>query len=123
MNYTIKAKKLGRNWYLDVDHIDPSDILLNNKISKVFNLIDKNSSGELTIVLNECYSIIEPNTIFINDDDLLNYFTTTDDINIRFYINDHEFYISDCLYNLLECQFNPNFHKTVYTIEILNWTN
>lgn len=123
MNYILKTKKLGNNWYLDIDHIDPDDIRLNEKICKVLTLLDKNNNGELEIVLTESYSIVEENTIFINDEDLLSYFTTSDSINIRFSINDHEFYISDNLYNLLEYKFNPNFHKTVYTIDIFNWAN
>ena len=41
MNYRFKAKKLGSNWYLDVEHMDPIDILLNEKISRVFDKIDK----------------------------------------------------------------------------------
>ena len=120
MNYTFKTKRLGNNWYLDIDHEDPNSILLNEKISKTLTMIDKFNRGELTIELSESYSIIRPNTIFINDDDLLNYFTVADNMDIRFYVNDHEFSISDELYTLLEYQFNPNFHKTVYTIEIFN---
>ena len=123
MNYTFKTKRLGNNWYLDIDHEDPNSILLNEKISKTLTMIDKFNRGELTIELSESYSIIRPNTIFINDDDLLNYFTVADNMDIRFYVNDHEFSISDELYTLLEYQFNPNFHKTVYTIEIFNWTD
>lgn len=120
MNYTFRAKKLGSFWYLDVEHLDPYTILFNQKICRVFSKIDKNNIGELSIFLDECNTIIEPNTIFIKDEDLLRYFTTTDDFEIRFYIDDHEFSISADMYNLLESLYNTNFHKTLYTIHVLN---
>lgn len=122
MNYRIKTKKLGNRWYLDVDHISPSSIAFNDKICKVFNLCDTYNYGELTISLMEEYSLVYNNNIFINDADLLKYFTTDDHFDIRFMVKDHEFSISSDMYNLLELQFNPNFHKTYYRLEIFNWT-
>ena len=118
MNYTIIIKKLGNRWYLDINHLDPSDILFNDKLCKVFNLFDKNNNGKLYIHLIEEYSIIYQNTIFINDEDLLRYFTTMDSFDVRFMISDHEFSISAEMYNVLECELNLNFHKTCYRIEI-----
>lgn len=120
MNFIIKAKRLGDNWYLDLDHLDPNDIRLNRRESKVLSMIDKYNRGELYIALNEEYSIVNPDTIFLEDSDLLRYFTTSDSFNMRFYINDHEFSISTETYSLIELEFNPNFHKTLYKIEIFD---
>ena len=120
MNCRIKAKKLGNKWYLDINHLDPIDIAFDDKICKVFTLYDTYNIGELEIELTETYSIVYNNTIFINDKDLLRYFTTSDDFDIRFTVRDHEFSISSNMYNLIESCFNPNFHKTYYTIEIHN---
>ena len=122
MNYRFKAKRLGNLWYLDINHLDPVDIAFNEKICKLFNLYDKYNNGELELKLDEVYSIVYPNTVFFNDDDLLRYFTTADDFDIQFVTMDHCFSISSNMYNLIESQFNCNFHKTYYTIEILNWT-
>ena len=120
MNYRFYAKKLGDNWYLDVRHTDPVDIQLNEKISKVFNVLDKSKSGCLEILLFESYSFVPDNSVYINEEDILRYFTTEDEFNIRFIVFDKEFSISSNLYYLLECQYNTNFHKTLYTIEIRN---
>lgn len=122
MDYRIKAKRLGNKWYADLDHLDPEDIAFNDKLCKVFDLYDTYKRGELEIELNEVYSIVYDNTIFINDDDLLKYFTTSDSLEIRFMVRDHEFSISDDMYSLIERQYNTNFHKTYYIIEIRNWT-
>ena len=76
MNFRIKTKRLGKIWYLDVDHLDPLDIVFNDKLCKVFTLYDKYNTGELLINLTESYSLVYDNTVLINDDDLLKYFTT-----------------------------------------------
>ena len=120
MDYRLYAKKLGSNWYLDVEHLDPVDIALNEKICKVFNILDKSKTGCLEIVLLESYSFVPENAIYVNDEDILRYFTTDDNFDIRFIVYDKEFSISSNLYYLLEYQFNTNFHKTLYTIEIRN---
>ena len=120
MNYKLKAKRLGEYWYLDLDHIDPKHIQFNDKIDKVLNLYDIYNAGELEIELTEVYSVIQDNTIFFDEKDLLRFFTTADDIKMKFYLRDHVFWISSDMYSLIEQQLNPNFHKTYYTIDILN---
>ena len=122
MDYVITTKKLGNNWYLDIIHDNPTAIMFNKKISRFFSQVDVYNEGILQIYLTECHSIIPDNTIFINDLDILRYFTTSDNIDIRFSVYDHEFCISSDMYYLLEQNFNPNFHKYTYTIEISNRT-
>lgn len=119
MNYQLTAKRLGHNWYLDVDHLDPYDIKFNDKICKVFNLFN---CDQLVLELKEVYTIVDNNTIFLNDEDLLKYFTTPDSFEMRFLIRDHEFSISTEMFNVIEYYYNPNFHKTCYTLEIRTWT-
>lgn len=120
MNYRFYAKKLGDYWYLDIKHTDPFDITFSEKVNKVFNVLDKSQSRTLEILLFESYSFIPDNALYINDEDILKYFTTEDDFDIRFIVYDKEFTISSNMYHLLECQYNTNFHKTLYTIEIRN---
>lgn len=122
MDYTFTVKKLGNKWYLDIDHTDPFSILFNDKINKVFTLCDIYNEHELEIALIESSGFIMDNNIFLNDEDLLKYFTTDESFEMRFLVKDHEFSISSDMYDLLEYQFNPNFHKTYYRIEIHNWT-
>ena len=118
MDYTIVVKKLGNRWYLDVDHENPLDIAFNDKLCRVFNLYDKYNQGQLYIVLVEEYSLIYYNTLFVNDEDVLRYFTTSDDFDMRFIVRDHEFTIPVSMYHIIEMEFNPNFHKTCYRLEI-----
>ena len=122
MNYNIKLKKLGNHWYVDLIHQDPSQITLNERIERFLNFIDKEKTGELSVVLQENYSLVYSNSLFINEDDLLRYFTTSDDLEMRFLVGDREFQISSDLYYLIEEQYNPNFHKYLYSLEICNWT-
>ena len=84
MDYVITTKKLGNNWYLDMIHDNPMAIMFNEKISRFFSQVDIYNEGILQIYLTECHSIIPDNTIFINDLDILKYFTTSDNIDIRF---------------------------------------
>lgn len=121
MDYRFNIKKLGSHWYLDINHDNPIDLCFDEKIEKTLSKLDKNNSGLLVLLLSESYSIVYPNTIFINDEDILRYFTTDDYFDIRFCVGDHEYCITSALYNLLESYYNINFHKTVYTIDIFNW--
>lgn len=118
MNYKIRIKKLGTHWYPDIDHTDPYDLCLNEKIDKSLDLFDKNQFGQLDLYLWETYTVVDDNTIIFNDSDILRYLTTTDDFDLTFYVGDHEFNISSTLFNLIESVYNPNFHKSFYRIEI-----
>jgi len=118
MNYKFTAKKLGQHWYLDINHDSPLDISLDEKIEKYFSLITNKDS--LSFVLYEIHSIVDDNTIFFDEEDIVRYLTTNDYFTIRFWIRDHEFNISSDMYYLLEGQYNMNFHKNMYTIEICN---
>ena len=117
MNYKFTAKKLGQHWYLDINHESPLDITLDEKIEKYFNLFKKDT---VSFILYEIHSIVDNNTIFFEEEDIVRYLTTNDYFLIRFWIRDHEFSISSDMYYLLEGQSNMNFHKTMYTIEICN---
>lgn len=122
MNYELNVRKLGNHWYVDLAHLDPIEISLNRKIERTLNQIDKENKGNLTVILRDNYSILFPNTLFINEDDLLEYFTTDKEIEMHFIVRDHEFSISSTLYSLIEANLNPNFHKYLYTIEISDST-
>lgn len=122
MNYRIRIKKLGSHWYPDIDHNDPYDLCLNNRIDAFLNVLDKDKSGELEVFLWETFSVIDDSTIMFEEADILRYLTTTDEFDLHFYVNDRRFEISSNLFNLIEAEYNPNFHKYFYKIEILNRT-
>lgn len=122
MNYKIITKKLGHYWYVDIDHVDANDIFLGEKISRILNVLDKQHLGTLEFDLIETYSLVHDNTIWFDESDLLKYFTTDASFSMHFTFQDIEFSISSELYGLLESVYNPNFHKTLYNLEIYNCT-
>ena len=121
MNYRFNIKRIGNHWYVDLNHNFLDEIALNRKCERVLNLISNNSDC-LEINLIDTSSIINYNTVFFNEEDILRFFTTDDDFNIRFTVNDHEFSISSKLYSLIETDSNPNFHKYLYDLYISNRT-
>ena len=118
MNLLIKVRKIGNHWYPDLMHDDPMDLMLDPKIEKLLTLWDKDKCKELHFTLSEEHSLLEPNTIQFNDEDIWKWLNTTATFTIKMYIGDHEFEISTLLMDLFEEQFNTNFHKTLYSIEL-----
>lgn len=116
--YRINVRKIGNHWYPDIQHDSPEDLVLDKKLEKIFNIVDKFNSGTLTILFIEQTSLLHDRTIQFAEEDIYRYFITDDEFNIRVYIKNSEFTISSSLYLLLETQFNFNFHKTLYTCEI-----
>lgn len=120
MNYRIRVKKLGGHWYPDIEHENPTDLILDEKIEKVLNVFDEDNEGELVVYLWETHTFVDNATIIFNDDDILRFLTTDDEFNMRFLVHDIEFVISASLFSLIEFDLNPNFHKCFYKIEVHN---
>lgn len=118
MNFLIKVKKLGNHWYPSLVHDDPMDLMLDPKMDKLLTLLDKNHLEELHFLLSEVHTWIEPNTIQFSDEDIWKWLNTTATFPIKMYIGDHEFEVSTLLLDLFEGQFNTNFHKTLYSINL-----
>lgn len=118
MNYLIKVKKLGNHWYPNLKHDDPMDLMLDPKMEKLLTRWDKQNIGEIDFLLSEVHTWLEPNTIQFRDEDIWKWLNTTATFPIKLYIGDHEFEISTLLLDLFEEQFNTNFHKTLYSINI-----
>lgn len=117
----FKIKKVGNHWYPCVDHEYDSDISLDLKIERYLNNFSAKSGyiDEVTIELEEIPMIIEDiNLIFFNESDITRYYTTDDDFNLRFELNDHEFEIDAYLFGCFELQFNLNFHENLYKVHI-----
>lgn len=117
----FKIKKVGNHWYPCVNHEYDSDISLDPKIEKYLNNYSVKSGyvDEVTIELEEISMITEDiNLIFFNESDITRYYTTDDDFNLRFEINDHEFEIDAYLFECFELQFNLNFHENLYKLHI-----
>ena len=94
------------------------DLILDKKMEKLLTLLDKNNLGELKFLLSENYTWVEKNCIQFDDDDIWKWLNTTAIFPIKVYIADHEFEVSSLLLDLFENQFNTNFHKTYYRIEL-----
>lgn len=87
-------------------------------MEKLLTLLDRNNYGELHFLLSEVHSWIEKNTIQFKDEDIRKYLTTNATFSISVYIDDHEFEVSTLLIDLFESQFNTNFHKNLYSINL-----
>lgn len=115
----FKILKLGNHWYPSIKHDLGYINGFDEKIDRYLNILDLSKDGELTVEFEELGVIFAGiNIIYFNEDDIVRYLTTTDDFDLRFVVNNHEFTISSDLYWLLEDQFNLNFHKASYKIHI-----
>ena len=118
MNILITVKKVGNHWYPNLMHEDPMELMLDPKMEKLLTLWDKNNYGEFHFLLSEVHTWLEDNTIQFRDEDIRRYLTTDATFSMPIYIGDHEFEISTLLIDLFESQFNTNFHKTLYSINL-----
>lgn len=82
--------------------------------------LDKNQTGQLTFLLSENHTWVNENDIQFEDADIWKWLNTTNIFPVRMYIGDHKFEVSSLLMDLFEEQFNTNFHKTYYSIELYN---
>lgn len=115
----VKVIKVGNHWYLNVPHDYEDMINFNKKIDRILNKIDFGEFRSLTIRFQESDDLKDKtNRLYFDENDVYQYMTSTDFINMRFVINDHEFYINSDVYWILENTFNFDFHKKSYQIEI-----
>lgn len=117
MTTAIVIKKIGNHWYPDINHDFPEDLVLNEKIEKVLSLVDKYNYGIVTLYFFEQYEILGNGTLQFDESDMVKYLTTEDYLDVKFYINDHEYIISSTLLALLESQFKFNFQDNVYKVD------
>lgn len=94
------------------------DLILDSKMERICTLLDKENIGELKFLLSENHSWIDQNAIQFEDEDIWKWLNTTAIFPVHMYIGDHMFEISTLLMDLFEEQFNTNFHKTFYRIEL-----
>ena len=87
-------------------------------MEKLLTLLDKNHTDELHFLLSEVHTWLEDSTIQFRDEDIWRWLNTDDTFPVKIYIGDHEFEISTLLMDLFEEQFNTNFHKTLYSINL-----
>ena len=113
-------KKIGNHWYLDIPHENPTDLILDRRLERFFDILDSNNFGimDRAYLIEESYTDNIDNLIQFNDSDLLRYFTTSDDFNMIVYIGKHRFTISSRFYTLLEQKYQFNFHQSIYRIII-----
>lgn len=110
--------KVGNHWYPNINHDYPEDLMLDEKIEKVLSLVDKFNYGIVTVYFLEQYEILGNGTLQFDESDMIKYLTTDKYLDVRFYVNDHEYKISSTLLSLLETQFNFDFQDNVYRIDL-----
>lgn len=112
----LQFKKLGNHWYLDIEHENPKDLLLDVKIEKLFNRLDSLNTGVINNVYLEEVVYLEDNQDLLqfNDNDLLRYFTSSESFTMNVFIGKHLCKFSSNLYTLLESKYKADFHVTMY---------
>lgn len=118
MTTGIVIKKVGNHWYPNINHDFPDDLILDEKIEKVLSMVDKYNYGIVTLYFFEQYEILGKGTLQFNERDMIKYLTTDEYVDVKFYINDHEYVISSTLLALLESQYKFDFQDNVYRIDI-----
>ena len=89
-------------------------------MEKLLTLWDKDNSGELKFLLSEVHTWVENNSIQFDDKDVWRYLNSTDIFPMKIYIDDIEFEVSSLLIDIFESEFNTNFHKNLYSIDLCN---
>ena len=112
----LTFKKIGNHWYLDIEHDNPQDLMLDPILEKFIGKLDKFGEGIVSrIYLSEQGEIvISKGLLEFRDEDLLRYFTTNDEFDMTIYINNHKFKVSSNLYFLLEAKYQLDFHLSSY---------
>ena len=113
-------KKVGNHWYLNINHHNPQDLVLDKKIELFLNKLDKFEDhiiDNIWLFEQDDY-IISEGLVQFNDSDLTQYFTTDDDFDMKIYIDKYEFTLTSKLYSLLELNYQLNFHESVYRIAL-----
>lgn len=94
-------------------------INFNKKIDRIFNKIDFLNFRSLTIQFQESDELEDKEArLYFDEQDIYRYLTTSDFLDMKFMINNHEFSINSDIYWLLENTYNFNFHKKSYKIYI-----
>jgi hypothetical protein len=113
-------KKVGNHWYLDIEHNNPQDLILDPILERFLSLRDSLNLGIVdNIYLVEQSGFIEPDGLLqFTDEDLLRYFTTKDIFKMNIFISNHHFQISSNLYSLLENKYQLDFHISAYRLAV-----
>lgn len=118
MNLIIKVVKVGNHWYPNLQHSDPKELILDRKLEILFTRLDCSGLGELTFLLSEVHSWMTNDVIQFDENDIVKWITSDKNFDLTVYIGDHDFKVSSVLLDLFETQFNTNFHKNLYSINL-----
>lgn len=114
-------KKLGNHWYPNLNHSNPTELILNPVLEKYINRLDEFNDGIVNKIclIEQTGFIINNGLIQFDEKDIFRYFTTNDDFIMKLYISGHKFTISSKLYNCLENEYKLDLHECIYRISIL----
>lgn len=116
---TLKFKKLGSDWYLDTEHVDPYVIKMPRKVNKVFTLIDTYGDGYLDIdVIQQGIVIHSLGLIEFKDEDITRYLEKDYPFNMTVKVGGHSFLIGNYFFKLLEENYDIDIARDVYRIMI-----
>jgi hypothetical protein len=116
----LTFKKIGNHWYLDIEHDNPQDLILDPVLERFLSRLDSLNIGIVdNVYLVEQTGFIEPEGLLqFTDEDLLRYFTTKDIFKMNIFISNYHFQISSNLYSLLENKYQLDFHISAYRLAV-----
>lgn len=113
----LKFKKVGNHWYLDIEHEDPSDLVISPVLERFLSIYDFFKSGEVDVYLIEQNGfIVQDGLVQFSDQDLLRYYTTNDKFMMDLFIQNHKYKISSTLYSILETKYKLDLHTVTYRL-------
>lgn len=109
----------SHKWVPSIDCNNVGDLTIDEKMERYLNYINRYNDDYINVYLFEQVNeVVKEGLLEFDESDLLRNFTTTDDFDMKIYINDHEFKLSSKLYWLLEQNFHLNLHYSVYRVTL-----
>ena len=81
-------KKLGNHWYPNLNHSNPTELILNPVLEKYIDRLDEFNDGivDKICLIEQTGFIINNGLIQFDENDIFRFFTTDDDFIMKLYI-------------------------------------
>ena len=113
----VNFRKLGNHWYLDIDHNDPRDLVLYDKVERVLDLIDAYKFGHVSIYIVQQGIIIHTlGLVEFKDSEITRYISSDCPFNMTVKIDGHDFIISSKILKLIEANYDVDIARDIYRL-------
>lgn len=114
---TLCFKKLGKHWYLDTDHEDPLVLIMDTKVERYLNVLDRYNDAYVLITLIQQGIVIHSyGLVEIKDADITKYLEDEETFNMTVKVHNHEFPLNSEFVRLLEENYGIDIANDIYRI-------